>query len=83
MCLITCLLLYIVKTRTIGPFPGGVILHSYGGSAEIVPKLSELGGYFSFSVHNMYGNKQDKKVLKLVCCLNSIAISNQVLPLNV
>ncbi|XP_073221376.1 uncharacterized protein [Cicer arietinum] len=35
--------------KTIGPFPAGVILHSYLGSAEMVPEFSKLGAYFSFS----------------------------------
>ncbi|KAJ8467756.1 hypothetical protein OPV22_030308 [Ensete ventricosum] len=34
-----------------GPFPAGVILHSYMGSAELVPGLAKLGSYFSFSGH--------------------------------
>ena len=29
--------------------PGPFMLHSYGGPAEMVPALAELGGYFSFS----------------------------------
>ena len=28
--------------------PGPFLLHSYGGSAELVPELAALGGYFSF-----------------------------------
>ncbi|XXG85062.1 hypothetical protein AAC387_Pa11g0227 [Persea americana] len=53
--------------QDIGPFPAGVILHSYSGSAEIVPKLAELGAYFSFSGHNMNADKEmEKQVLKLV-----------------
>ncbi|XP_047327288.1 uncharacterized metal-dependent hydrolase YabD [Impatiens glandulifera] len=35
--------------KSVGPFPNGVILHSYLGSAEMVPMFAELGGYFSFS----------------------------------
>lgn len=34
-----------------GPFEAGVILHSYIGSAELVPGLTKLGSYFSFSGH--------------------------------
>ncbi|XP_050224995.1 uncharacterized protein LOC126674569 isoform X2 [Mercurialis annua] len=40
-------LLEIMKST--GPFPAGVILHSYLGSAEMVPEFSKLGAYFSFS----------------------------------
>uniref|UniRef100_A0A453CKX9 TatD related DNase n=1 Tax=Aegilops tauschii subsp. strangulata TaxID=200361 RepID=A0A453CKX9_AEGTS len=40
-------LLEILK-RT-GPFPAGVLLHSYLGSAEMVPGLANLGCYFSLS----------------------------------
>ncbi|KAK1424638.1 hypothetical protein QVD17_19971 [Tagetes erecta] len=35
--------------HSIGPFPEGVILHSYLGSAEMVPEFAKLGVYFSFS----------------------------------
>ncbi|KAI3718836.1 hypothetical protein L6452_19721 [Arctium lappa] len=35
--------------KSIGPFPEGVILHSYLGSAEMVPEFAKLGAYFSFS----------------------------------
>ncbi|KAM7278734.1 hypothetical protein ACFE04_005868 [Oxalis oulophora] len=35
--------------KSVGPFPAGVILHSYLGSAEMVPELAKLGAYFSFS----------------------------------
>ncbi|CAN1133709.1 Uncharacterized metal-dependent hydrolase YabD [Linum perenne] len=35
--------------KSMGPFPAGVILHSYLGSAEMVPELAKLGAYFSFS----------------------------------
>ncbi|KAE8816838.1 putative deoxyribonuclease [Hordeum vulgare] len=40
-------LLEILK-RT-GPFPAGALLHSYLGSAEMVPDLANLGCYFSLS----------------------------------
>ncbi|XP_058084762.1 uncharacterized protein LOC131232502 isoform X2 [Magnolia sinica] len=50
-----------------GPFPAGVILHSYLGSAEIVPGLAKLGAYFSFSGHHMSLKPQKaKKMLKSV-----------------
>ncbi|KAJ3680084.1 hypothetical protein LUZ60_016362 [Juncus effusus] len=32
-----------------GPFPEGIILHSYMGSKEMISELSNLGSYFSFS----------------------------------
>lgn len=35
--------------QSIGPFPAGVILHSYLGSAEMVSDFAKLGSYFSFS----------------------------------
>ncbi|XP_042458486.1 uncharacterized metal-dependent hydrolase YabD-like isoform X2 [Zingiber officinale] len=35
--------------RRTGPFPDGVILHSYMGSAESVSGFAKLGSYFSFS----------------------------------
>lgn len=37
-----------IMSRT-GPFPEGVILHSYMGSAESVSGFAKLGSYFSFS----------------------------------
>ncbi|XP_027358475.1 uncharacterized protein LOC113867383 [Abrus precatorius] len=53
--------------RSIGPFPAGVILHSYLGSAEMVPEFSKLGAYFSFSgfLMSLKENKA-KKMLKKV-----------------
>jgi TatD DNase family protein len=35
----------------------GLLLHSYSGSVEIVPKLVELGCYFSFSGHFLLNRK--------------------------
>lgn len=32
----------------------GFLLHSYGGSAELVPLFAELGAYFSFSGHFLH-----------------------------
>lgn len=32
-----------------GPFPAGLVFHSYGGGADMVGRLSRLGGWFSFS----------------------------------
>jgi Tat protein secretion system quality control protein TatD with DNase activity len=50
-----------------GPFPAGVILHSYMGSAEMVPELSDLGSYFSFS--GFLTSMKEHKVKKM---LNSV-----------
>ncbi|KAK6124418.1 hypothetical protein DH2020_041838 [Rehmannia glutinosa] len=53
--------------KSMGPFPSGVILHSYLGSAEMVPQLSELGAYFSFSGFLMsMKESKAKKMLKAV-----------------
>ena len=35
----------------------GFLLHSYGGSTELVPKLTELGAYFSFSGYFLHERK--------------------------
>lgn len=53
--------------KSVGPFPAGVILHSYLGSAEMVPEFSKLGAYFSFSgfLMSLKANKA-KKMLKMV-----------------
>ncbi|MBA0752398.1 hypothetical protein Gogos_001237, partial [Gossypium gossypioides] len=53
--------------KEIGPFPAGVILHSFQGSPEVVPPLTKLGSYFSFSGHLM-PLKEDKarKIVKAV-----------------
>uniref|UniRef100_A0ACD5V4S2 Uncharacterized protein n=1 Tax=Avena sativa TaxID=4498 RepID=A0ACD5V4S2_AVESA len=58
-------LLEILK-RT-GPFPAGVLLHSYLGSAEMVPSLANLGCYFSLSgfLAGMKSTKT-KKMLKAI-----------------
>lgn len=54
-------------SRSVGPFPAGVVLHSYLGSAEMVPEFSKLGAYFSFSgfLMSLKANKT-KKMLKMV-----------------
>ncbi|XP_010525020.2 PREDICTED: uncharacterized protein LOC104802900 [Tarenaya hassleriana] len=53
--------------KSVGPFPSGVILHSYAGSAEIVPQLAELGSYFSFSGWLTYTSKEKaKEIVKAV-----------------
>lgn len=58
-------LLQIMKNT--GPFPAGVILHSYLGSAEMVPEFAKLGAYFSFSGYLMSMKAQKaKKMLKAV-----------------
>ncbi|KAK9122034.1 hypothetical protein Syun_019651 [Stephania yunnanensis] len=53
--------------QSVGPFPQGAILHSYMGSAEMVPSLAKLGAYFSFSGF-LFSMKQlkAKKMLKMV-----------------
>ncbi|KAM7500835.1 hypothetical protein LguiA_025249 [Lonicera macranthoides] len=53
--------------KSVGPFPAGVILHSYLGSAEMVPEFAKLGAYFSFSgfLMSIKENKA-KKMLKSV-----------------
>lgn len=53
--------------KSIGPFPEGVILHSYLGSAEMVPEFAKLGAYFSFSGFLMaMKESKAKKMLKAV-----------------
>ncbi|XP_062110981.1 uncharacterized protein LOC133822608 [Humulus lupulus] len=53
--------------QRMGPFPAGVILHSYLGSAEMVPEFAKLGAYFSFSGFLMsMQEKKAKKMLKKV-----------------
>ncbi|KAK1326216.1 hypothetical protein QJS10_CPA01g00463 [Acorus calamus] len=53
--------------QSIGPFPAGVILHSYLGSAEMVPALAKFGSYFSFSGFLTFMNLQKaKQMLKAV-----------------
>ncbi|XP_010933950.1 uncharacterized protein [Elaeis guineensis] len=50
-----------------GPFPAGVVLHSYLGSAEMVSGLAKLGSYFSFSGYLTSMNmRKAKKMLKSV-----------------
>ncbi|KAK4774105.1 hypothetical protein SAY87_029124 [Trapa incisa] len=53
--------------KRVGPFPCGVVLHSYSGSAEMVPQLAEVGAYFSFSGLNMsMKESKAKRILKAV-----------------
>ncbi|KAL3851280.1 hypothetical protein ACJIZ3_013162 [Penstemon smallii] len=50
-----------------GPFPAGIVLHSYIGSAEMVPEFSKLNAYFSFSGHLMsMKESKAKQMLKSV-----------------
>ncbi|XP_021895378.1 uncharacterized protein LOC110812819 isoform X8 [Carica papaya] len=58
-------LLEIMKSK--GPFLHGILLHSYLGSAEMVPEFAKLGAYFSFSgfLMSLKGQKA-KKILKAV-----------------
>ncbi|KAG6419079.1 hypothetical protein SASPL_121288 [Salvia splendens] len=58
-------LLEILKSE--GPFPAGLVLHSFLGSAEMVPELAKLGAYFSFSGFLMsMKESKAKKMLKSV-----------------
>ncbi|KAG6620473.1 hypothetical protein I3842_Q067200 [Carya illinoinensis] len=53
--------------KSIGSFPAGVILHSYLGSAEMVPEFAKLGAYFSFSGYLMsLEARKAKKMLRAV-----------------
>lgn len=53
--------------KSVGPFPNGVILHSYLGSAEMVPMFAELGAYFSFSGFLMHLKEgKARRILKSV-----------------
>lgn len=48
----------LVDTLASHPLPQrGFLLHSYGGSAELVPRLVELGAYFSFSGYFLHEKK--------------------------
>lgn len=50
-----------------GPFPAGIILHSFLGSAEMVPEFTKLGAYFSFSGYLMsLEARKAKKMLRIV-----------------
>ncbi|XP_073058669.1 uncharacterized protein [Primulina eburnea] len=50
--------------KSTGPFPAGLVLHSYLGSSEMVPEFSELGAYFSFSGFIM--TMKESKARKMV-----------------
>lgn len=53
--------------KSVGPFPAGLVLHSFLGSAEMVPELSKLGAYFSFSGFLMsMKESKAKKMLKSI-----------------
>ncbi|WRX24301.1 3'-5' ssDNA/RNA exonuclease TatD-like - like 3 [Theobroma cacao] len=53
--------------KDIGPFPDGIILHSYLGSAEMVPEFAKSGAYFSLSGYVMPMKTQKaKKMLKAI-----------------
>lgn len=42
--------------------PPGFLLHSYGGSADLVKPLAKLGGYFSFSGKVLSGNFERARI---------------------
>ncbi len=44
--------------RSHGAHPAGIILHSYSGSAEIIPQLTKLNSFFSFSCALTYPENQ-------------------------
>lgn len=53
--------------KSLGPFPAGFLLHSYIGSAELVPELANLGAYFSISGHLMPVEESNaKKILQAI-----------------
>ncbi|KAF3641971.1 putative deoxyribonuclease TATDN1-like isoform X6 [Capsicum annuum] len=53
--------------KSAGPVPSGFILHSYLGSAEMVPEFAKLGAYFSFSGFLMsMKESKAKKMLKSI-----------------
>lgn len=60
----------ILVSRQTGPFPAGVLVHSYMGSAEMVSGLANLGCYFSLSgfLTGMKSTKA-KQMLKSVSML--------------
>ncbi|KAG5108682.1 hypothetical protein JHK84_045589 [Glycine max] len=62
-----CIVVSVDFVKFLGPFPAGVILHSYLGSAEMVHEFSKLGAYFSFSgfLMSLKASKA-KKMLKMV-----------------
>ena len=50
------LMLEILESK---PLPNrGFLLHSYSGSAELIPRLAALGAYFSFSGYFLHERKQ-------------------------
>uniref|UniRef100_A0A0E0KU90 Uncharacterized protein n=1 Tax=Oryza punctata TaxID=4537 RepID=A0A0E0KU90_ORYPU len=64
--------------RQTGPFPAGVLLHSYLGSAEMVSSLENLGCYFSLSgfltgMKSTKAKQMLKSVMKYVASLLEIS----------
>lgn len=47
--------------RERGPFPSGFLVHSYGGPAELVRPLVDLGAYFSISGYFAHTRKADRR----------------------
>ncbi len=48
-----------------GPFPAGLVLHSWAGSAEVTRQLARIEGvYFSISGHTF--NLSDKKLTPML-----------------
>lgn len=73
------LIIIIYFPRHVGPFPAGVILHSYLGSAEMVPDFAKLGAYFSFSGYLMSMKEQKaKKMLRAVSSSTLLLCGNKI-----
>ncbi len=50
-----------------GPYPAGLLLHAYSGSAELVERLLPLGAWFSFAATVGYsGNRRAHRALQAV-----------------
>lgn len=45
--------------RSEPPLPAGMLIHAYGGPAELVPALADMGAYFSFAA-NVFEAKRAK-----------------------
>jgi TatD DNase family protein len=48
------------RLRRRARLPRGFLLHSYGGSRELVPELVRLGAHFSLSGHSLHPRKADQ-----------------------
>lgn len=50
-----------------GPPPAGMLLHAYGGPADLIPPLAKLGAYFSFAGTTLAASRHKAREVFAAC----------------